>query len=237
MPGKPVLVMQTGDTASAIIKRFGNFDAMFLRTAGLSPADVRVVNVHRGETPESASSYSAAIVTGSPAMVTDNLPWSVAAGEWLARALDAGLPLFCVCYGHQLLAQALGGEVDYHPEGGEVGSYDVTLTEAGARHPLFRDMPATFGANLAHSQSVTRLPAGALLLAGSALDPNQAAAYGDRSVSMQFHPEFDAAITDAYLDLYSRYKPELADHYQALKRHTRESPEAAGLLRRFLAAR
>src|SRR5690606_2484463 len=115
-----------------------------------------------------------AVLTGSGAMVTDRLDWSEATAEWLRGAVAAGLPLLGICYGHQLLADALGGRVADHPDGREVGTIEVERLAAADGDALFDAAPARFRAHATHEQSVLELPPGAVALASSAHDANQA---------------------------------------------------------------
>ncbi len=105
----------------------------------------------------------------------DRVPWSEVLAAWVAEAVPMGIPVLGVCYGHQLLAHALGGEVDYHPAGPEVGTVPVRLTPAARTDPLFARLPETFYAHATHAQSVLRLPAAAVHLAGNDYEPHHAA--------------------------------------------------------------
>ena len=105
--------------------------------------------------------------------------------------------LLGVCYGHQLMAHALGGMVDYHPLGREVGCHQVVLAAAAKNDDFFADMPEQFGAYLTHEQSVLVPPPGATVLARSDHDAHQILRYGPKALSMQFHPEFTAQLMAA----------------------------------------
>ena len=230
MSFKPILLLQTGDTPEFIRERCGNFDAMFLAAAPFAETSCRTVHVARGERPEVPDRYRAAVVTGSHSMVTDAEEWSEWTAVWLREAVTSGLPVFGVCYGHQLLAHALGGRVGYHPAGKELGTFDITLTDQGRRDAFLAGFPECFAANLAHSQTVLELPEGAVVLAGSAHDPHQIVRYADNAVSVQFHPEFGNREMAAYLAFEAGPDSESA----------REAAKAAGapwpqrLLERFV---
>ncbi len=231
---KPLLVMQTGDAPEPVRKQCGNFDEMFYRTAELDHNTACTVHVAKGEKPASPQHYRGVIVTGSPIMVTDHETWSDQAGEWLCRAMDAGLPIFAVCYGHQLLAMSLGGDVGYHPKGEEVGSYEVRLTPQGRQDSFLADVPEVFMANMAHRQAVLTPPSGATLLAGSEHDPNQMLRYSDRVFTTQFHPEFDANTSSAYAGLFAQAKPAKAEFYREMQCKSGESEVELDLLRRLV---
>src|SRR5690606_38861481 len=106
-----------------------------------------------------------------------------------------------VCYGHQLLAHALGGRVDDHPAGREVGTVELELDAAGEGDALFGATPAKFRAHATHRQSVLELPPGATVLARSAHDPHHAVRYAPTAWGLQFHPEFSVGIMRGYLQL------------------------------------
>lgn len=234
MNEKPILLLQTGDAPDFVRSRCGNFDDMFRTTAGLAALPRVTVHAANGERIAECETYRAVVVTGSPAMVTERLAWSEYAAGWLREAVAADLPVFGVCYGHQLLAHALGGRVDYHPQGEEVGTFDIELTSAGREDPLTRHLPERFPANLAHGQTVLEPPPGAVVLARSAHDPHQMLRYGGHAVGVQFHPEFDRAACLACLDLFARDIPAKAELYKNLRESATDTPLAAGLIRRFL---
>src|SRR5688572_21533998 len=81
----------------------------------------------RLQAPPSREGFAGTIVTGSGAMVTDRHEWSERSAQWLRDAAHDGMPLLGICYGHQLIAHALGGEVDYHPAGREMGTVQLEL--------------------------------------------------------------------------------------------------------------
>ena len=197
-PAVRLLIVKTGSTIEPLRARRGDFEAWFREGLELGEREAPVVAPFEGEKLPEARAVPAALVTGSPAMVTEQEPWSVATERWLREFVRTGRPLLCVCYGHQLLAQALGGRVDYNPAGSELCTVRVELTEAGRRSPVFAGLPGELAVHASHSQSVLELPPGATLLARNAHDAHQAFAVGARAFSVQFHPEFDADILRGY---------------------------------------
>jgi len=196
---KPVLIIRTGRAPDSIRARHGDFPHWFRLAAGLRPQRVRVVDVAAGESLPGAKEVAGAIVTGSAAMVTEQLPWSEATAGWIRDAMDAELPLFGVCYGHQLMTHALGGRVDYLPGGREIGTQPIEVAAGHVHDPLAGSLPASFRAHTTHEQSVLEPPAGAQILASSARDPHQWLRYGPNAISVQFHPEFNAEVMRAYI--------------------------------------
>jgi GMP synthase (glutamine-hydrolysing) len=229
------LIVQTGSTLPAVRTRHGDFADWFRRGLGLSRAGVDVGRAHAGEALPDPGSYAAAIVTGSPAMVSERLAWSEATADWLRIAVAAGLPILGVCYGHQLLAHALGGRVDYHANGREIGTVAIERLPDARDDALFGTAPVRFDAHASHQQSVLDLPRGAVVLASSAHDPNHAVRYAPRVWGLQFHPEFSVEIMRGYL----RASVHAANGDCPLpccrqRRHA-PAPAARRLLRRFRA--
>ena len=191
---KPLVILQTGDAPDVIRHQHGGFTDMFLQQGDIDPSSVVIVNLPAGEQLLSPEHYRGAVITGSAAMVTELLPWSEYAAMWLRDAIGMGLPIFGACYGHQLLAHALGGEVGYHPEGLEIGTLEIELLPEAQQDPALQNYPPRFYANLIHSQSVLRLPDGAVALARSQQDPHQIIRYRDNVISTQFHPEYSSTV-------------------------------------------
>ena len=147
-------------------------------------ATVHPFSVKDGVLPESLE-FDAAIVTGSSASVYWDEPWIPPLSAWVAEAIDAGIPVLGVCFGHQLLADVLGGEVR------DMGEYELgyrTIERVG-ESMLLSGLPERFTAFTTHSDEVVQLPPGATLIA-----ENDYAVQGFRTgdvFGVQFHPEYD----------------------------------------------
>ena len=168
-------------------------------------------------------------------MVTDDLPWSLGCEHWLRELVERDVPVLGVCYGHQLLARAFGGEVGFNSRGDEVGTTAVALTEAGRHDPLFGGLPDELIVQNSHRQSVLSLPPDARLLASNDHDVHQAFAIGKRAWGMQFHPEFDADIMRGYLEDRSEGLQERGVDTAKLHAATRDSDHGTRVLRNFVA--
>lgn len=237
MRSKPLLLIQAGTPPDDIRMREGDLPDWFRRALGAEAEDLEVVRVFEGEALPAPGAHRAAIITGSWAMVTDRLDWSEATAHWIRQAMAIGMPLFGVCYGHQLMAHALGGEVGYHPDGLEIGCQEIELLPAAASDPLADALPSRFDAHLTHLQTVLTPPPDAAVLARSAHDPHQILRYGPHAVSTQFHPEFTARISAACVTRRSDMLRSEGRDPEAMLGELRDTPVARGLLLHFVRAR
>ena len=154
-------------------------------------AAVDAYKISDGELPPPVSSpawaYDGIVITGSRTSVYDDHGWIDAATDWYRAAHEAGVPTLGVCWGHQFIAQALGGRV------AAAGEYELGYTTveqvAGDPDPLFAAVPTRFTAFETHSDEVVELPPGATKLARNefALQAFRV----DTAWGVQFHPEYD----------------------------------------------
>ncbi len=221
---KPLLILKVGSTHPHIAAELQDFEHWIQAGLQDDSLPVAVVDPREGQALPAQADIAGVVITGSHSMVSDRETWSEAAATWLRDAVAAEVPVLGICYGHQLLAHALGGEVGYHPQGIELGTVPVSLHEAAQDDPLFAGLPTQFDAQAAHRQSVQRLPDGATLLAGNHFEPHHAFRFGTRAWGVQFHPEFGEAATRAYLVTLNGDVPEGA---------VRPTDVAASVLPRF----
>lgn len=196
----PLLVIKCGVKLPGLAQTDGDYEDWIV-SGMLWPHDFVVCHVYDGQTLPDVATVSAVVITGSGAMVTDELPWLKATTLWLQDAFDANLPVLGICFGHQLLAQALGGKVTDNPNGIEVGT--VAMTIPATNDVLFADMPARIRVQVSHQQSVVELPVNAIRLASTAMDMNHVFRFGNRVWGIQFHPEFDRDKVKEYIRYYS----------------------------------
>ncbi len=201
---KPILIIKTGCTFPAIAARYGDFEDWIISGMGLPEDHFRVVAPFLAQPLPLVDEISGVVITGSHAMVTDKAEWSVKTAEWLKSLAATDIPVLGICYGHQLLAEAFGGKVDFHPGGREIGTVEISCSAAAQRDPLFGCLPETCPAYVAHAQSVVRLPPRAVLLAQNDFEPHHAFVIDNHIWGVQFHPEFDEKITAAYIDELGR---------------------------------
>ncbi len=166
-----------------------------------------------------------------------NLPGFWPLMDLLREVVACGQPIFASCFGFQLMVQALGGQIMHDPVGIEVGTYELTLTEAGQEDELLGSLPPQFLAQLGRKDRASRLPDGCLHLASSQRAPYQAMRIPNRPIwATQFHPELSGEENltrfHRYLKGYASVMSE-AERENALSRF-RESPETLPLISRFL---
>lgn len=227
------VIVKTGEKIAALADVAGDYEDWIAKGMDITAYPIAVVDVAHGQSLPALSEVAAIVVTGSAAMVTDDSEWMAELALWLRRAVAQQVPLLGICFGHQLLAKALGGDVDYNPRGLEVGTASIHLASQTQADPLFSAMPEAFSAQVSHRQSVLRLPAGARLLASSEKDPHQAFRYGTLAWGVQFHPEFDASIARAFIEHYRRRLQDEGASVEHLLAEVSESPQSASLLKHF----
>ena len=226
-------IFKLGRTWPETAQRLGDFEHWLARQLESAGCKTTVSDIEHGDALPPPEQCAGVVLTGSHSMVTDKLPWSVALEQWLRRALEAQTALLGVCYGHQLLAQAAGGRVDYHPEGREIGTVEISPLSAADNDPLFSTVPDPFLAHSTHAQSVIELPPDAVHLAGNDYEPHHAFRLGTRAWGVQFHPEYDTAIMQAYIDGQAQKLRAAGRDVDAVSASVRETPEATEILRRF----
>ena len=196
---KPILIIQTGTATRSALRAHGDFPEWFRSGMGVSPQHITICQAHLGEALPDVQTVSGIVITGSPAMVTEQHPWSVQIQRWLEQALPLRIPVLGVCYGHQLLVDLLGGEVAYNPKGRSLGSIALKFLPAAAHDSIFLNSETQRSVYVSHLQSVQRLPDDAVRLAYTEMDENHAFRYGDFLWGWQFHPEWSKDITHCYI--------------------------------------
>lgn len=177
----------------ALRAQWGTYDDM-IRTMLGRDRKYRSYDVQAGELPTDPTECSAYVITGSPAGVYDDLPWIPPFLDVL-RKVRGRAKLVGICFGHQAMAKAFGGEVVKSPKGWAVGMhrYEIVEPPPGMLEPLAFAIPAF------HQDQVVTLPPGARVLAASAFTPFASIGYDDDTVSVQGHPEFSTAFSAALI--------------------------------------
>jgi GMP synthase-like glutamine amidotransferase len=189
-----IAILRTGTPPAELVGRFGQYDGMFERLLGPGFETV-TYDAEAGELP-APDAHAAYLVTGSPAGVYDPLPWIEPLKTFLC-AIPPEAKLVGVCFGHQVMAEALGGKVVKSEKGWGVGlqTYDVTARAEWMDEAAAISIPAS------HQDQVVVQPPGTRVLARSEFTPFGMLEWQDRAaISMQFHPEFTADYARALIE-------------------------------------
>jgi GMP synthase (glutamine-hydrolysing) len=231
-----LLVLRTGDAAPPVAAHRGQFFSWIRREAepvwsgAWAEHDVRDM----GTPLPSVSDVAGVIVTGSSSSVTERADWMLRAEALIRDLVGRQLPLFGICFGHQMVAEALGGKVAKNPNGREIGTVEVRVLADAPEHPLLDGIPKSFSANGTHVDSVVTLPPGARVLAETDLDPHAVYVVGATTKCVQFHPEFDGDVMRRYVE--ARAELIVADglDLEAIRGRTADAPYGAETLRNFI---
>ena len=188
------------------------YSEMFIKGfRALAPElEFRVWSALDGDLPLDLTECDAWLITGSRHDAYSDIPWILALRDWIRRAHDANVKLAGVCFGHQVIAQALGGEVMKSTKGWGLG---VSVHAMQTTKPWMAPGLDTIRILASHQDQVEQLPPGATLLAGNDFCPNFMFLQGDHIVAIQGHPEFSVVDESA---LNERRGDRLPDaHYQS----------------------
>ena len=166
------------------------------------------------EMPDSIQDYDALIVLGGEMGDGDTAahPWLEKVRDVLREAREKDLPTLGICLGSQLLASALGGEVQRGNAGLETGVVSVRLTESAQNDPVMAGLPGEAFFSAWHQDAITRLPEGSVLLASGARYPTQAFRCG-RAWGVQFHPEVSPTVYSQWVEGSDPSDPEQAQQF------------------------
>jgi len=181
------------------------------------------------EWPQDLGAFDGLAITGSPASVNDERAWIDELEHLVREAFDTGLPMAGLCFGHQMIAAALGGRVAKSADGLRLGTATTRID-----HPMPWMTPAASALTLfaAHDEQVVELPPGAQVIGGDAVCPIGAYAIGDRAFALQYHPEFSPAFMR---DLFDAWAPTLLAVQADIGRAQIAQPVDSALAMRWIA--
>lgn len=176
-------ILQCGNSPEKIIEQYGPYDGLFKTLLGPDSFDYQTFAVVDGVFPTSIDTADAWLITGSKHGVYEPLPWIAPLEEFVRTAYAAKKPMVGICFGHQMLAQALGGRVEKFSGGWIAGTREYKLdAQTGATVAVL---------NAWHQDQVVELPKNARALGSSKGCQYAAIAFSENTVSLQPHPEFE----------------------------------------------
>jgi GMP synthase-like glutamine amidotransferase len=195
-----VTIIETGRAPGRLSEDFPRYPDMFMSLLGAADANFTYepVRVLDGAALPDAAGCEAVLITGSPFGVYDSTPWMEPLRAFIRQAASARTPMVGVCFGHQIMADALGGDVRKSEKGWGVGRHRYEVVEARL---WMAGAGETMSLSVSHQDQVIAPPKGATTLARSAHTAHAMLAYEDfPAISLQGHPEFGDAFVAA---LYS----------------------------------
>jgi GMP synthase-like glutamine amidotransferase len=193
-------ILKTDEVRPEFLNEFGEYPDMFtsLLAAADASLEFAVYDVEHGQYPASIDEVDAYLITGSKSSVYEDKDWIHALSAFVCRLHDNRKKLIGICFGHQLVAQALGGRTEKSCKGWGVGVHGAAFTEL----PTWHDQQAAqFKLLVSHQDQVTVPAPGARVLAGSDFCSNAVCQLGDHILTFQGHPEFIKEYSEKLLKL------------------------------------
>lgn len=194
-------ILETGQLRDEMVGRFDPYPVMFERFIGLAGDDFEfeAFCVIGGEMPPSIHACDGWLITGSRHGVYDELEWMAPLQDFIRELASTQIPLVGVCFGHQIIAEALGGKVVKSEKGWGVGLHQYQIEQA---HSWMETEPQQVNVYAYHQDQVVKCPALAQVFLSSEFCPFAGLSYGDSIISVQAHPEFAAAFENFLLETY-----------------------------------
>ncbi|MEO0589797.1 MAG: type 1 glutamine amidotransferase [Pseudomonadota bacterium] len=213
--GLKIAVLQTGRAPDELQAEHGDYDAMCKALLGLAPVEAQTFAVLDHEFPEEPAAFDVLLITGSRHGVYEDHAWIAPLEDLIRAAYGRGQKMIGICFGHQIIAQALGGRVEKSAKGFGVGLMDYDLERSdGSQTPV--SLCAW------HQDQIIEAPQGARVIARSPFCEIAGLQYSDKAITFQAHPEFSRAYVR---DLIALRTPAMLD--QDLSRSALESLEGA----------
>lgn len=232
---KPIIgLFEAGTYAPDFIRSHGTPSDWFKRFLGRASnegLEYRVYRAFDGELPQSVDECDGYLITGSAASALERAPWMLALGDFCIQAMESK-PVVGICFGHQLLCQAMGGAVSEAKVGWGIGvhRYAVTTSADWMDPPL-----ATVAMLTSHMDQVTTLPPGAKVLAESDFCPHAVLQLAPNAITIQAHPEATRGCFGSVYEMRrERYAAGQADRALASLEDSTDDDEVGRWIMKFL---
>jgi GMP synthase-like glutamine amidotransferase len=180
-------ILQTGLAPDILVETSGDYPDMFARLLAGHGFTFRTYRVVEGQFPARVTECDGWLITGSRHGVYEDHDWIPPLEQFIRNSYAAHVPMVGICFGHQIIAQAMGGKVERHDGGWAVGATDYD----------FQGEPITL--NAWHRDQVVKAPAVAQVIATNDFCTNAALLYDDRIFTVQAHPEFRPEFVDGLM--------------------------------------
>ncbi|MDC1286456.1 type 1 glutamine amidotransferase [Gammaproteobacteria bacterium] len=208
-------ILETGLVREELADRNDPYPVMFERLLGLAgrKLEFAAYSVIRGQMPESIEACDGWLITGSRHGVYEALDWMLELQEFIRELAAAGRPLIGICFGHQIIAEALGGKVVKSELGWKVG---VQRYDLERRYGWMGESPHSVAMYAYHQDQVLQCPPAAEVFLSSADCPLAGLSYGDSIISVQAHPEIEESYERDLLEMFGGHSLPLDLAQQAI---------------------
>lgn len=189
-----------------IFDKYGNFDDWIIKQSNLPPNVFKIFDLNKGQKLRHPGEYIAAIITGSHHNVDEKTHWISHLKDWIITAQYSNIYVLGICFGHQIIAEALGGIVSPNKEGLHIGSNKISLSKNGIIDPLFKNTSQNTQYYFSHNYCIDKIPDQAEILAVSENCP-VVAFKKNKLYGVQFHPEFTSNVFKMYSDTLNNIHP------------------------------
>lgn len=186
-------ILQCGRSPEMLVSKFGDYDDMCISLLG-EQFETAVYPVLDHDFPDTVQDADGWLITGSRFAVYEDHAWIPPLEDFLRAAYADSIPIVGICFGHQILAQALGGKVEKYSGGWSVGLVDYRIDGAADPLPI----------NAFHQDQVLEPPADAKTIGSTDFCKHAILAYGNKALTLQPHPEFSNAFTESLIDTRGR---------------------------------